>query len=100
MQDVHENLYAEIMSMASVFERMDCHNSANYMRKRLDNGFLSGALRSLYSDARTVRFAGDISGLDQRLINPNFPDDPGSKLNMCVSNILQIWRDGQTDKLT
>lgn len=39
-------------------------------------------------------------GLDQRLINPNFPDDPGSKLNMCVSNILQIWRDGQTDKLT
>ncbi len=68
MQDVHENLYAEIMSMASVFERMDCHNSANYMRKRLDNGFLSGALRSLYSDARTVRFAGDITGLDQRLI--------------------------------
>ena len=39
-------------------------------------------------------------GLDQRLINPNFPDDPGSKLNMCVSNILQIWRDGQADKLT
>ena len=39
-------------------------------------------------------------GLDQRLINSNFPDDPGSKLNMCVSNILQIWRDGQTDKLT
>ena len=31
MQDVHENLYAEIMSMASVFERMDCHNSANYI---------------------------------------------------------------------
>ena len=68
MQDVHENLYAEIMSMASVFERMDCHNSAEYLRKRLDSRFLAGALRSLYSDARTVRFAGDISGLDQRLI--------------------------------
>ena len=39
-------------------------------------------------------------GLDQRLINPDFPDDPGSKLNLCVSNILQIWRDGQADKLT
>ncbi|MBQ9720242.1 MAG: helicase, partial [Oscillospiraceae bacterium] len=25
---------------------------------------------------------------------------PGSKLNLCVSNILQIWRDGQADKLT
>ena len=63
MQDVHENLYAEIMSMASIFERMDCHNSANFMRQRLDNRFLSGALRSLYSDARTVRFAGASSGV-------------------------------------
>ena len=39
-------------------------------------------------------------GLDQRLINPNFPDAPGSKLNMCVDNILRIWQDGQADKLT
>ena len=39
-------------------------------------------------------------GLDQRLINPNFPDFPGSKVNKCVDNIVKIWEDGQTDKLT
>ena len=39
-------------------------------------------------------------GLDQRIINPLLPDDPGSKVNLCVENILRIWREGQTDKLT
>ena len=39
-------------------------------------------------------------GLDQRLINPNLPDDPGSKVNMCVRNVLQIWEDGKADRLT
>ena len=39
-------------------------------------------------------------GLDQRLINPLFPDNPDSKLNMCVKNVFRIWEDGQADKLT
>lgn len=39
-------------------------------------------------------------GLDQRLINPLLPDDPGSKLNRCVDNILRIWKDGEQDRLT
>ena len=39
-------------------------------------------------------------GLDQRLMNPMLPDDPNSKLNACVGNILRIWQEGQTDKLT
>ena len=39
-------------------------------------------------------------GLDQRIINPDLPDDPGSKVNMCVRNLLRIWKDGQADKLT
>lgn len=39
-------------------------------------------------------------GLDQRIINPNLPDEEGTKLNMCVSNILRIWKDGEADKLT
>ena len=39
-------------------------------------------------------------GLDQRIINPLLPDDPGSKVNLCVENILRIWREGQADKLT
>ena len=39
-------------------------------------------------------------GLDQRLMNPLLPDDPDSKLNACVGNVLRIWQDGQADKLT
>ena len=39
-------------------------------------------------------------GLDQRLINPMLPDDPASKVNMCVDNIVRIWQDGKADKLT
>ena len=39
-------------------------------------------------------------GLDQRIINPDLPDDPNSKVNLCVNNIHRIWQDGQADKLT
>jgi hypothetical protein len=37
-------------------------------------------------DARTV-------SLDQRLHNPNLPDDPGSKLNAAVASMLDIYRE-------
>ena len=39
-------------------------------------------------------------GLDQRLINPLLSDDPGSKVNTCVKNVLQIWQDTKEDRLT
>ncbi len=34
-------------------------------------------------------------GLDQRLMNPLLPDDPNSKLNACVRNVLRIYQEGQ-----
>lgn len=39
-------------------------------------------------------------GLDVRLMNPMLPDDPSSKLNACVRNVLQIWEEGKDQKLT
>ena len=39
-------------------------------------------------------------GLDQRILNPLLPDDPGSKVNQCAGNILRIWSEGAADKLT
>ena len=39
-------------------------------------------------------------GLDQRLMNPLLPDDPGSKVNACVENVLRIWEEGKENKLT
>ena len=48
---------------------------------------------SITSDGRKL-------GLDQRIINPDLPDDPASKVNLCVENIYNIWNDGKADKLT
>ena len=39
-------------------------------------------------------------GLDQRLMNSLLPDDPNSKLNACVRNVLRIWEEGKADRLT
>ncbi len=39
-------------------------------------------------------------GLDQRIINPNLPDDPMSKVNLCVDNIFTIWKKNMAEKLT
>ena len=39
-------------------------------------------------------------GLDQRVINPMLPDNPDSKVNMCVNNVFRFWHDGQDKKLT
>ena len=39
-------------------------------------------------------------GLDQRIINPDLPDDPQSKVNQCVDNVFRIWQEGEPQKLT
>ena len=39
-------------------------------------------------------------GLDQRVINPLLPDEPGTKVNKCVDNVFKIWEDGADKKLT
>ncbi len=39
-------------------------------------------------------------GLDQRVVNPLLPDEPGTKVNKCVDNVFKIWEDGADEKLT
>ena len=39
-------------------------------------------------------------GLDQRVINPDLPDEAGTKVNCCVDNIVDYWQSGEADKLT
>ena len=54
------------------------------------------------SEDNMLKITGDGRklGLDQRIINQLLPDEPGTKVNQCVDNIMQIWRDGEADKLT
>ncbi len=60
----------------------------------------SGAVDAREDNMLKITSDGRKLGLDQRIINPNLPDDPGSKVNMCVDNVFRIWQDGAADKLT
>lgn len=39
-------------------------------------------------------------GLDPRLMNPLYPDNPDSKINLCVNNVLKIWKDTKAEHKT
>ena len=60
----------------------------------------SGAVDPSVDNMLRITSDGRKLGLDQRIINPNLPDEPTSKVNMCVDNIHRIWKDGHADKLT
>lgn len=60
----------------------------------------SGAVAPTEDNMLKITSDGRKLGLDQRVINPDLPDDPSSKVNLCVNNIHRIWQDGQAEKLT
>ena len=60
----------------------------------------SGRVEPSVDNMLKITSDGRKLGLDQRVINPDLPDDPSSKVNKCVGNIVQIWQDGQQEKLT
>ena len=60
----------------------------------------SGAVDASVDNMLCVTNDGRKIGLDVRLMNPMLPDDPNSKLNVCVHNVLKIWEDGKDQKLT
>ena len=60
----------------------------------------SGAADASVDNMLCVTNDGRKIGLDVRLMNPMLPDDPNSKLNVCVQNVLKIWEDGKDQKLT
>lgn len=60
----------------------------------------SGMVDSTVDNMLKITSDGRKLGLDQRLMNPLLPDDPGSKVNACVSNVLRIWEEGKEERLT
>ena len=60
----------------------------------------SGSVDPSIDNMLKVTSDGRKLGLDQRIINPDFLDEAGSKVNLCVDNILQVWQNGEADKLT
>ena len=78
--DIQKEMVADLSERAAAVHNGNVDPSVDNMLK-------------ITSDGRKI-------GLDQRLINPLLPDDPGSKLNACVQNVLRIWEDGKEDRLT
>ena len=60
----------------------------------------SGAVDPSVDNMLKITSDGRKTGLDQRLMNPLTPDDPDSKLNACVDNVLRIWNETKEDNLT
>ena len=60
----------------------------------------SGTVDASEDNMLCVTNDGRKIGLDVRLMNPILPDDPNSKLNVCVQNVLKIWEEGKDQKLT
>ena len=60
----------------------------------------SGTVDASVDNMLCVTNDGRKIGLDVRLMNPMLPDDPNSKLNVCVRNVLKIWEEGKDQKLT
>ena len=63
---------------------------------KVHNGMVDASVDNMLcitSDGRKI-------GLDQRLMNPLLPDDPNSKVNACVENVLRIYREGSGQRLT
>jgi len=60
----------------------------------------SGSVDPSVDNMLKITSDGRKIGLDQRLMNSALPDDPSSKLNACVNNVLRIWNDTKEQKLT
>ena len=78
--EIQENMVQELSERAA-----EVH--AGVVNPKEDN------MLKITSDGRKL-------GLDQRILNPLLPDDEHSKVNQCVENILRIWREGESGKLT
>ena len=85
---VPEAEYITVTTEPSAFQQemvAELGERAESVRNRLVDPSVDNMLR-ITSDGRKL-------ALDQRLQNPLLPDDPNSKVNACVKNIIKEWRD-------
>lgn len=60
----------------------------------------AGLVKSWEDNMLAITNEGRKLALDQRLINPDLPDDENSKVNACVKNIYNIWKETADKKST
>ena len=64
--------------------------------ERVRNGGVDASVDNMLKITNDGRKAA----LDQRLINPELPDDPGSKVTKCAENVFKVWEETKPDHLT
>ena len=60
----------------------------------------NGAVDPTEDNMLKITSDGRKIGLDQHLMNSLLPDDPGSKVNVCVQNVIHIWEEEKAGRLT
>ena len=60
----------------------------------------SGSVDPSFDNMLRITSDGRKLGLDPRLIDPSFEDNPDTKLNQCVENVFRIYEGTAEDKLT
>lgn len=60
----------------------------------------NGGVDPKFDNMLKVTSDGRKLALDQRLMNPDLPDDPDSKSNACVERVYDIWEEGKADRTT
>ena len=60
----------------------------------------SGSIDPREDNMLKITNDGRLLALDARLIDPTLPDDPGSKVNTCVREVLRIYEEGTPQRLT
>ncbi|MCO7111069.1 hypothetical protein NIA69_20595 [Gemmiger formicilis] len=60
----------------------------------------SGKVQPTEDNMLRITNDGRKLALDQRLMNPLLPDDPGSKANACVDKVYEIWEKTKEQRST
>lgn len=92
--DVPENLINEVLKPSETQQEMV--SSFADRAERVRNGNVdprTDNMLKITNDGRKL-------ALDQRLINDLLPDEPESKVNLCVENAYQVWEESTPDKST
>ncbi len=70
------------------------------MADRAEKRSGSGKVQPTEDNMLRITNDGRKLALDQRLMNPLLPDDPGSKANACVDKVYEIWEKTKEQRST
>lgn len=86
--DVPEAEYITVTTKASEIQK----GLVDELGKRAEK-IRGGGVNASADNMLKITNDGRKLALDQRLINPLFPDDPDSKVNACVNNVFTTWQE-------